>query len=171
MQQVLIDSFTIGPDGMYSSGICFEYGMLANEGMGGGGGGGGASSIRTALSLLLLLLVSCLLFYAYDHVLRSFNLFVNKPSRQPQQLIYDFLLMLLKGDSLASSSSTLHAPDFAILISIRSDAYTEIQILLYTFIVVVLGKLELLDWKDLNLSQFFHIITAVDVNRQCHFPF
>ncbi|KRY50607.1 hypothetical protein T03_14792 [Trichinella britovi] len=52
---------------------------------------------------------------------------------------------------------------FAILISIRSDAYTEIQILLYTFIVVVLGKLELLDWKDLNLSQFFHIITAVDV--------
>ncbi|KRX82199.1 hypothetical protein T06_5751 [Trichinella sp. T6] len=194
MQQVLIDSFTIGPDGMYSSGVCFEYGMLANEGMGGGGGGGGASSIRTALSLLLLLLVSCPLFYAYDHVLRSFNLFVNKPSRQPQQLIYDFLLMLLKGDSLASSSSTLHAPDkffklfilkmmlikcsigksvnqFAILISILSDAYTEIQILLYTFIVVVLGKLELLDWKDLNLSQFFHIITAVDVNRQCHFPF
>ncbi|KRZ93111.1 hypothetical protein T08_3870 [Trichinella sp. T8] len=100
MQQVLIDSFTIGPDGMYSSGVCFEYGMLANEGM--GGGGGGASSIRTALSLLLLLLVSCPLFYAYDHVLRSFNLFVNKPSRQPQQLIYDFLLMLLKGDSLAS---------------------------------------------------------------------
>ncbi|KRY13602.1 hypothetical protein T12_10378 [Trichinella patagoniensis] len=113
--------------------------MLANEGMGGGGGGGGASSIRTALSLLLLLLVSCPLFYAYDHVLRSFNLFVNKPSRQPQQLIYDFLLMLLKGDSLASFNQ------FAILISIRSDAYTEIQILLYTFIVVVSGKLELLE--------------------------
>ncbi|KRX24827.1 hypothetical protein T07_3480 [Trichinella nelsoni] len=88
---------------------------------------------------------------------------------------------------------------FAILISSRSDAYKEIQILLYTFIVVVRANrsyssrvgwglvrfattptridrdyLVLCDyyaWKDLNLSQFFHIITAVDVNRQCHFPF
>ncbi|KRY37853.1 hypothetical protein T01_5617 [Trichinella spiralis] len=142
-------------------------------------GGGGANSIRTALSLLLLLLVSCPLFYAYDHVLRSFNLFVNEPSRQPQQLIYDFLLMLLKGDSLASSSSTLHAPDVSL-----SDVQSVCNFDQHSFrclhgnsnsLVHIYcrrsGKLELLDWKDLNLSQFFHIITAVDVNRQCHFPF